>query len=57
VPVNPVSCSGVAFDFERFNDARRCDTPVLHQFLDLSAGHSVALDRRRVVNVVEPDLA
>jgi hypothetical protein len=56
VLVHPIGGSRVTLDFERLDDVAVRSTSV-DEVLDLSPSHRVSLDRGRVVNVVDPDLA
>jgi hypothetical protein len=54
--IGPIGGASVALDVEYF-DQVGTRTSILHDLLDLGSGHGVALDRRRVMDVVDPDLA
>jgi hypothetical protein len=56
VSIYPISSPCVSLDFHRLDECRGC-LPTLDELDDLGARHRVTFDRRRVVDVVEPDFA
>ncbi len=56
IPIDPISCSCVAFHLDALDERTRGASPV-YKRLDLGSSHRVAFNGGGVVHIVDPDCA